>query len=68
MDRLIALVDALRADVLRIALPLLALFLVYELIALAWPRLPRFSGVLGIFMIAVGLLVLPDMLAYIFTL
>ncbi len=68
MDRLIALVDQLRADILAIALPLLVLFLLYELLALAWPRLPRFSGVLGIFMIAVGFMVLPDILGYIFTL
>ncbi len=68
MDRLITLADQLRADLLTLALPLLLLFLVYELIALAWPKLPRFSGVLGIFMIAVGLLVLPDILSYVFTL
>jgi len=68
MDRLVTLADQLRADLLTLALPLLLLFLCYELIALAWPKLPRFSGVLGIFMIAVGLLVLPDILTYVFSL
>ena len=69
MDRLIAIVDQLRADLIAIALPLLALVLIYELVALAWPRLPRMAGgVIVVFMIAVGILVLPDVLDYIFTL